>query len=75
RHSRATRVQITLAFEPQQTRLEIIDNGHGFDLDSARKGVGLESMRERIERIGGSLAVESTANGTRIMARVERVED
>jgi signal transduction histidine kinase len=52
--------------------LDITDNGRGFTPAASGNatGVGLHSMRERIEAVGGSLAVESDpATGTRLVAR------
>jgi signal transduction histidine kinase len=47
--------------------LAVIDDGEGFDLDGKRSGVGLHSMRERAESLGGSLSIESVpGEGTRI---------
>jgi signal transduction histidine kinase len=41
----------------------------GFDLENYRKGLGLTSMRERIELSGGSFWIESTpGKGTTIKA-------
>jgi signal transduction histidine kinase len=52
--------------------LVVIDDGVGFDVDAAwGKGVGLVSMVERLEAIGGSLAVQSRPGaGTRLTATV-----
>jgi signal transduction histidine kinase len=47
--------------------LEIVDDGVG--LNGARAGVGLTSMRERAEELGGRFAIESLAgSGTRVRA-------
>jgi signal transduction histidine kinase len=50
--------------------LEICDDGIGFDPTGNFPGhLGLHSMRERIERLGGTLAVESApGKGTEISA-------
>jgi NarL family two-component system sensor histidine kinase LiaS len=53
--------------------LTIQDNGVGFDPGQAEKGVGLDSMRERLEAIGGRLDISSqTSSGTKITAVVRR---
>jgi two-component system sensor histidine kinase DegS len=48
--------------------LTILDDGTGFDVDAATsKGIGLISMRERLEAIGGSLNIRSRpGTGTRL---------
>jgi signal transduction histidine kinase len=47
--------------------LSVRDNGHGFDVaQTDRQGVGLRSMRERIESLGGTLHISSSVGGTRI---------
>jgi signal transduction histidine kinase len=67
RHSRATRVLVSLEFGPDQVCLTIRDNGCGFDTLRPRSGVGLSSMRERAELVGGCLAVSSVPDvGTTI---------
>lgn len=40
--------------------IEVVDDGQGFDPNAVAHGVGLESMRERAEELGGSLAIDST---------------
>jgi signal transduction histidine kinase len=56
--------------DPGVLRVEIVDDGSGMP-NGFRAGVGLTSMRERAEEIGGTLAVEPAAErGTRIIARL-----
>ncbi|MGZ3585278.1 MAG: sensor histidine kinase, partial [Ktedonobacterales bacterium] len=71
RHSGATSVDVRLAWEGDTLTLAIEDNGRGFDVatrDGA--GIGLRSMRERVEALGGTLLVYGLSTGTRIEARV-----
>jgi PAS domain S-box-containing protein len=64
KHAGADSVHLTLQ-GPEDGRVEVSvqDNGRGFDLDSnqqsGRRGFGLRFMRERAERVGGSLRIES----------------
>ncbi len=71
RHSQAQRVDVHLAWSADQLALTIADDGKGFAVaQAAGKGSGLRHMRERVESLGGALAVTSSATGTRIEARV-----
>jgi signal transduction histidine kinase len=77
RHSQATRALVELAPSEDGTALElkVEDNGVGFAPSSvARMGhQGLANIRDRTERIGGQLAIESDADrGTRLIVRIER---
>jgi signal transduction histidine kinase len=73
RHSKATRVSVTLANENDEVKLIVEDNGTGFDPDNAVKGVGLDSMSERLEAVGGHLEVSSRkTKGTCLTATVRR---
>lgn len=59
RHARADRVAVTVETE----RITVADDGCGFDADeAATRGLGLLSMRERAEALGGALDV-ATAPG------------
>ena len=71
RHSGATTVDVRVAWDDGTLTLAISDNGHGFDTAYRDgKGVGLGSMTERVEALGGTLLVASGAKGTRIEAQV-----
>jgi len=59
RHSHANQVEIKLVFTQDIVTCSILDNGTGFDPLSIRKGFGVQSMRERAERLGGTLLIES----------------
>ena len=70
RHARADATTVTLSTAGGPLRLEIADDGHGFDAGrSAERGHhGLANMRARIESLGGRFEVESTPEaGTRII--------
>ncbi len=60
RHSGATSVHVYLVWEGDQVMLTLFDNGQGFNPAALPgKGLGLHSMRERVEAIGGHLSVTS----------------
>jgi signal transduction histidine kinase len=71
-HSGASTVSLHLAGRPDELVMTIVDDGVGFDVDVAwRKGLGLVSMSERLESIGGTLHIESRpAAGTRVTVSV-----
>lgn len=69
RHSEATTVEIALRWESAHVVLVVRDDGRGFDpLRTSGEGLGITSMRERLEAIGGTLLIESSSGGTRIEA-------
>jgi signal transduction histidine kinase len=55
RHGNARRITISLSLEKGGLRINIQDDGVGFD--ELREGYGITGMRERIEQLGGSLQV------------------
>ena len=79
KHANANHVSIRLNLEdPERVRLEISDNGRGFTQGqlqpNGRQTLGLTSMRERAENLGGRLTIESApGEGTRIVAEVATV--
>ncbi len=62
KHARASRVDLRLQMNEQAITLEIGDNGRGFDPTAAFPGhLGLTSMQERVERLGGHFSLISAA--------------
>jgi PAS domain S-box-containing protein len=76
RHAQATTVNVQIRELPGAVRLEVIDNGKSFNVMRvlrARRGgrLGLLSMRERVEMIGGTFEVVSApGTGTTIRAQI-----
>jgi signal transduction histidine kinase len=72
KHAHATRVSVRLAADGAGTLLEIADNGVGFEPSAdGADGYGLPGMRERAERLGGTLEVESApGKGTRVRVTI-----
>jgi signal transduction histidine kinase len=69
RHSRATELNLSLTQDQTSCRVSLRDNGVGFDKSSTvgGGGFGLKGMRERIEKVGGQLALETApGKGTHI---------
>jgi PAS domain S-box-containing protein len=71
RHARANHFSAQLAFSSDALRLDLRDDGCGFDPSSKNSGFGLLGMRERVESIGGQLAVVSApGEGTAVLITV-----
>ena len=74
KHARASHVTLTVEIAGGQLRVEVQDDGTGFDASRAREylqmgRVGLASMRERVELANGTFMVHSTpGRGTTVMA-------
>ena len=72
KHGGAHKIGVNLAASGQRMTLTVADDGKGFDVDAVSgKGLGLISMAERVELIGGTLKISSTPGaGTRLEATV-----
>jgi len=68
-HAQAGLCDVDLTLENGNLKMEIRDDGIG--LPKTRKhGIGLDSMRERAEELGGSLELSSSPQGTRVFAEI-----
>ena len=62
-------MRVTLTYEPDEIRLDVVDNGRGFDPQAQASKpaglghVGLDAMRSRAVELGGQLVVESVPGG------------
>jgi signal transduction histidine kinase len=81
KHAQASNVRVALDFAPEQVRLQIADDGIGFDVAAqdaqptvpAERHLGLMSMRERAAEIGGTLTLRSArGGGTDVQVTVPR---
>ena len=73
KHAKARNVQVRLWFDETSTGLEVCDDGVGFEPETHRSGsgLGLAGIRERAQKIGGELQIESApGQGTKISVRV-----
>ena len=74
KHAHASRVAVRLDVAADRATLEVADDGVGFE-PSLRggDGFGLPGMRERAQRLGGTLDIESAPGaGTRVRVEVPR---
>jgi two-component system NarL family sensor kinase len=75
RHAGARSIEMLLERMGGAVVLTIVDDGVGFDADSVavhpKRGIGLRNMMERMEAIGGRLAIVSSAAGTRVVASID----
>lgn len=70
RHSSGTTASITIDYTGAQIGLEISDDGSGFNLACHHDGVGLQSMKARVDALKGDFKISGTEQGTRIRARL-----
>jgi two-component system, NarL family, sensor kinase len=73
KHAHATDVDLSLVADERGLRLEIADNGRGFNRRARSAGFGLIGMRERAGALGGRLQIVSRPHrGTRVILTVAR---
>ena len=74
KHAGASQVVLSVRATEESVALEVTDDGQGFDLAEARDkgGLGLISMQERADQIGGQLTIHSApGEGTRVGVSVQ----
>ena len=68
KHARAEHVRIDVALDYDVVRVEVTDDGRGFDPEARVDGFGLVGMRERVALAHGQLEIESAAGRTVVRA-------
>jgi len=63
RHGNTRRADVRLRFAGTWLELEVEDHGRGFDHESVARGLGLVTMRERAELLGGSIDFRTPPGG------------
>jgi PAS domain S-box-containing protein len=76
KHAQARNVQVTLHYGASAVEINVTDDGIGFDRQRARTGgMGMRTMRERADLLGGTLEMRSAPGaGTSVIVRVEKKE-
>lgn len=73
KHSRAKHVEISLYARDGMIDGSVKDDGIGFEPDQVRGNFGLVAMRDRAEKIGGSLEIHSTTDkGTEVSLHIPK---
>ena len=75
RHAGASRVEVVLRRNSDALELEVSDDGRGIDPGRREQAlseghIGLASVAERVKQAGGTFELESSAGGTRALARI-----
>ena len=72
RHARAKQIGLSLKHRKDDSlTLTISDNGQGFDVETVKRGMGLNNMERRIEDLDGELSLSSTpGQGTNLAVRI-----
>ena len=73
KHANAKEVEVLIKFDSDEISASVSDNGEGFDMNSALineftiNSMGLVTMKERVEMLGGSFNIKSKCgSGTRV---------
>ncbi|QXP60298.1 tetratricopeptide repeat-containing sensor histidine kinase [Olleya sp. HaHaR_3_96] len=77
KHAKATVVDISFHLNDNNNLiLSVSDNGEGFDLQKAKKGIGLKNIDSRMQEINGKLIIDSIiSKGTKITISVPILEN
>jgi len=71
KYAGASKAEVTLSQTNGELRFEVTDDGAGFDMAELTYGTGLQGMADRLDAIGGTLAVASKpGDGTTIEGRI-----
>lgn len=75
KHSKAQRVFIKFYSDQNFLYLSIKDDGQGFDVNKKNKGIGLNSMKFRIKKLGGNMNLKSSKLGTIFIFKIPILKD
>ena len=68
KHAKASKVIIDFKLKDKLLVLKIQDDGVGFNVNKTKSGIGLKNIRSRVEKLNGSLSINSTINkGTTLL--------
>lgn len=75
RHSGADSFEVRIGFEPGLARVDVVDNGNGFDVSAvsecSTEQIGIRSIRQRVDREGGQFTIAcGSGEGTKVTAEI-----
>ena len=70
KHAKASQVTAELARTNGTFRMALTDNGTGFDARKPPPGQGLRNMRERVQKLGGKLTIQSDGQGSTLVVAI-----
>jgi two-component system sensor histidine kinase UhpB len=76
RHANATWVKVQVINEGKRIRVDIIDDGVGFDMNALVEGFGLAGIKERVEGLDGQFQIKTAQNeGVAIHIKLPVIEE
>jgi len=76
KHARATVINISATVQADVLKIQISDNGIGFDPQNVRRYNGLSSMRYRMKELGGDFILDSKlGEGTTILLKISVIKN
>ncbi len=75
KYSDATQIDVNVLDKDNQVKIEIKDNGKGFDVETVDAGNGLHNMKKRIEDVDGTFNIKTeNGSGTQIVILIKSVK-
>lgn len=73
KHSGATEITVQLLDDNDVLNLSVEDNGKGFDTEKDYSGIGLKNIRQRVNYLGGTMAIDSVpGQGTAFLIEIKK---
>jgi signal transduction histidine kinase len=74
KYAEASEIDVNVVEQNNQIKIEIKDNGKGFDAEEIEFGNGINNMKKRIEEVGGAITINSEINkGTTISILLSKI--
>ena len=71
KHANAKQVKISFQLKNDVILLSVEDDGSGFNITKAKKGIGIKNINSRVKEIGGKVEIDSKIDiGTKIIIKV-----
>ncbi|MES1226081.1 MAG: ATP-binding protein [Bacteroidota bacterium] len=72
KHSKASKIDLSISFNKNLLELIIADNGQGFETEKVYAGNGMNTMRKRFESSNGKVVISShNGKGTSVSLAIE----